>query len=194
MSLQWMLMMMVNKEMMAKVTMVMTMMMIMMMMVSVWMLTMTTTCRGDDEDADDRMNGHVVMVVIGDVVAAAVAVAMVVVVVVVAAAGAAVVAKGMLLLNGAVDGLLLPFDCVKLRSADDPALSLGFDFAKTSAKCMKKPVPCYGIRSCKGCHFINVPVIRQGFRRLWPVSFFSESPVWRIPVGETSSLPSGRHV
>ena len=53
----------------------------------------------------------------------------------------------MLLLNGAVDGLLLPFDCVKLRSADDPALSLGFDFAKTSAKCMKKPVPCYGIPS-----------------------------------------------
>ena len=42
----------------------------------------------------------------------------------------------MLLLNGAVDGLPMPFDCVKLRSADDTALSLGFDFAKTSAKCM----------------------------------------------------------
>ena len=100
----------------------------------------------------------------------------------------------MLLLNGAVDGLLMPFDCVKLRSADDTALSLGFGFAKTSAKCMKNQVPCYGLRSCKDCHFNNAPVIRQGFRRLWLVSFFSESPVWRIPVREKSSLPSGRHV
>ena len=48
-------------------------------------------------------------------------------------------AKGMLLLSRSVSGLLMPFDCVKLRSANDPELSLGFDFGKTSGKCMKKP-------------------------------------------------------
>ena len=45
----------------------------------------------------------------------------------------------MVLLNPAVTGLLLPPDCEKLRGAASNDVSLGMEFAKTSARSMKKP-------------------------------------------------------
>ena len=50
----------------------------------------------------------------------------------------------MLLLNRAVAGILMPHDCVKLRSSNSKdELALGFDLGASSGRCMRKP----GIRS-----------------------------------------------